>query len=683
VVEYQNRADEDPSSGGSLLSRLRAILHLLTPVALALSWTVAYFSHQIKNFDEIFDSDGLLVELLWVDIFQNGGKWSDWYLPHAPRFLPDMALYLGIRGLLPDEYWGFFVFGLGMLLLVYFPAVWLASVAGESASAVLLTQCTVLSTCCFLALEGLRPYSWTYAATFHTGVLIHGMLLIIFYTYLCHNPTKTWPWVAIASLATIGAASDLFFVLVFVGPFCLALCLEKLFGTGSKATRLIPLFVVGTVAGIMAKNSVTPDTIPSLFDFSKSLSRIWAVPGTFLGMFEQNPLVSSVQCLFYLLLLAQTVEWFGKRIRKGREGQAPFPIWQVTLLISVTTLVLSLAVRGLFDPEAVTNLKASRLLISVPWLAILMPWLPIKDKLKNSRMEAPLVLLLGVLVITVAIKFNPLSRQYYWNYQPPRIRELDRRLTEYEEETGRKIRLGVATYWPTKEALALSRHDLIIGQYTAGLDRYYCLSSSSSHWYSRHYDFALASFSEEDNTFLSNLLDATGPPERIYRCGDLRLVIFPPNSIKAMSSRLYGHTLFDIDDMQSEEGVERVEGRLYSPTDDRESDHIIIFGPHIPLEEGSYEVSLEFEVGDKVSTGSGSFRCEVHLSEADASLAEKRIEVPTTDRHVEVKIPFTISTEAADSSFEFRVWKEGAFDLTLQSIQLRVNDLDPSTPPSR
>jgi hypothetical protein len=660
MQESSSEAKYEQSTGSMRAWWARA-LSFLVPAAIALSWSVAYLSQEVGNLEELFDSDGLTLELLWVDIIQNGGHWSDWYLPHAPRFLPDMALYFGVRGLVPDEYWAIYLFGLVMLFLVYIPAIWLAKLLGESRPAVSLTQCTTLLTFSFLAVEGLRPYSFTFAPTFHTGILIHGLLLVILYTYLRRNPNLAWTWVAIGVLAAVGAACDLLFALAYLVPFCGVLLLGKLLGDRTHGIRLVPLVAIATGVGLLVKNQLIRDTTPAYLDFSKSWDKVWTFPATFMNMLEQDPLTSTLCCTFYFLLFLEVAKWFRRRLTEGREIKNPFPFWQLTFLISACILLLAFAIRGLFEPMYVEDIKNSRLIISIPFNAILLPWLPFKESLKRSKAETPATILVYIAVIAVIVKFNPMTRQYYSTYRPAWIAEFDQRLVEYEKETGRKLRRGVSTYWPTKTTLALTRHDLSLGQYTSTLDRYYCLNSTE--WYHDDYDFAIADFSEYDREFLRNLISSSGQPEKIFRCQDLRLVVFPPNALKVENFQV------DLWKMRPGPSVERLSAgdALFSPAG-KEGNYITMYGPYVRLAQGQYEVTLQFSVGDQ--DASGIFRCEVYSSEEDVTLQEKKIEIPTAERTLKIKIPFEISKAREYVPIEFRVWKNGVFDLTLDGIGL-------------
>lgn len=635
-------------------------LHILVPLALALSWSVAYLSHQLGNLDELFDSDGLTLELMWVDIIENGNRWADWYPPHAPRFLPDMALYFGLRSFSPDEYWTIFWFGLAMLYLVYFPALWLARVLGRSIGAVLLTQITFLATVGFVAVQGDRPYSFLYAATFHTGILIHGLLLAVFHTYLRRDPTRTWPFVAIALLAFLGAGSDLLFAIIYLAPYLLTLVVDRLSGGSKAESKLIPLVAISAVLGISLKNQVVRDTTPAYFDFSNSLEKLWTIPATFIGMFERNPVLSLLCFLFYVLLAAQLVGWVRGRIRREATGSATLPFWQLTYLLSAFVLLTALAVRGLFEPHYVPDIKDSRLLISIVFNAILVPWLPLQEILKRERATKTLAIVAGVVIVGVSFQANPFNREFKTEYRPPWIEQLDARLTDYEERTGRKLDYGVATYWPTKATMALSRHKLAIGQHTASLEKYYCLNNTQ--WYYPSYDFAIIDYTDEDKLFYQNILKASGSPEEVFRCDNLMLAIFPPNQLTAENF------LVDVWKMRPASSTKRMpDDTLFSPAD-RDGDQIVIYGPYARLKEGRYALHLEFGVGEQLSDR--RVRVEVYFSEQEEVAVVEDLEPAPSGSAVNMDLEFDVAKEKEFSPVEFRIWKNGAFELTLQKIEL-------------
>ena len=637
-------------------------LHILVPLALALSWSVAYLSHQLGNLDELFDSDGLTLELMWVDIIQNGNRWADWYPPHAPRFLPDMALYFGLRSFSPDEYWTIFWFGLAMLYLVYFPALWLAKVLGRSPGAVLFTQVTFLATVGFVALQGDRPYSFLYAATFHTGILIHGLLLAVFHTYLRRDPSRIWPWASIALLAFLGAGSDLLFVIIYLAPFLLVLVIDRLTGGSKGEIKLVPLVAVSAVLGLFLKNQVVRDTTPAFFDFSNSLEKLWTIPATFVGMFERNPILSLLCFSFYVLITVQLVGWMRGKLRREATENSPLPFWQLTYLLSACVLLTALAVRGLFEPHYVPDIKDSRLLISIVFNAILVPWLPLQEAVKRERVLKPLGIVAWIAVVGIALQANPFNREFKTEYRPPWIEQLDARLSEYEERTGRKLDHGVATYWPTKATMALSRHELAIGQHTASLEKYYCLNNTQ--WYYPRYDFAIIDYTDEDKLFYQNILKASGSPEEVFRCDNLMLAVFPPDQLTAENF------LVDVWKMRPASSTKRMpDDTLFSPAD-KEGDQIVIFGPYARLKKGRYALHLEFRIGEQLSKR--RVRVEVFFSEQEEVAVVEDLEPAPSGSPIAMDLEFEVTKEKAFSPVEFRIWKDGPFELTLRKIELEA-----------
>jgi len=643
------------------------VAHCFAPLVIVLSWTVAYLSQELKSLPDLFDSDGLTLELLWVDVFQNGGNWSDWYMPHAPRFLPDMAVYFGLRSFLPDAYWAIYAFGLVMLLLVYFTAIWAASLSSQSRGAILLAQVSILVIFCFLALNGDRPYSFTYCATFHTGMLIHGSLLIVFHAYLIRNPEKSWSWIGIAFLALVGTGSDLLFLIAYLAPFCLALLIRRILDRRPTVEiRLVPLIACASILGMFIKNQLIRDTTPAYFDFSQSKEKAWTIPATFLNVIEQNPLTTLLWCSFYIIIMAQLVYWIRNRNPSKRHfSETEFPLWQLTFLVSAVAITAALLARGYCDPIYVEDLKDTRLFISIPFAAFLFPWLPFKDQLKKSSVESSLLIAMLVVVFAAFIKYYPFSREYHSEYRPDWIEQFDQHLREFEAESGRPMRRGMATYWPTKATLSLSQHDLSIGQYTDNLDRYYCLNSTE--WYFPEYDFVIADFKEYDQNFLDALIHVAGEPERVYRCDDLRLVIFAPGTLNDSGFAISGRSIARLKKMWVAPTVRRKFGGLQSPAD-HQLNHTIIYGPFVRLREGKYIASFVFDVKDNAATG--NFACEVYLSNSK-TLEEQKIFLPVPEQS-EVRLAFEISQEQETEEAEFRVWKDGPFDLTLKEIIVKA-----------
>jgi hypothetical protein len=643
------------------------LLNLLVPLVLSVTWVVAYLSHELPALHEILaNADTVFVDVLYCDIFQNGGSWFEWHVPHAPRFFPDVALYMVVRSTVDNGYWGFLLFGLAMMLILYFVTIWFARLASGSRNAVLLCQFCYLAAICFLAIPGYRPYLWTYVATFHTGILIHGMLLMIFYTYLLRSPRSKGWWAGLAILSAVGAASDLFFLLAYLLPLCLCIVLQRLLDKQAPKfiLKLVVLIPVSAFVGIYLKNLATPDTTPRLLDFSQSLERLWAVPMMAWLMFKQNPIAVSLQTIFYVLILWRALAWLIARIQGRVQEDHPFPVWPVTILISASALVAFMALRGLIPVDEA--LQGSRFIVSISWLAMLVPWLPIKDTLKNTRYTTLGLASLSILVLVCSVNFNPATRELKSSFKPEWYVAFDSYLTEYENESGRKLKHGVASYWSTKTTMSLSDHELEIGQYDAELLRYNCINSSR--WYQESYDFAVLSQSDEDKRFLKNLIRVVGEPEKTYDCGVISLLVFAPGQVNSTSRQIHGLSVTGLAQMEPGVGSLRKEDwTIFSPADDR-PEHIAAAGPnYLLLDAGEYEVTFTCLV--KAAVDGGSFFCDVSTS-SGASLTKEEIRVSATTTERKVTLRFEVSELMVDDVYKFRVWKNGRFDLTLTNIEV-------------
>ena len=638
-------------------SRLLRIFSVFVPILLVGTWTLAYTSHQLDMREILESADSLYLEALYIDLFQRGGHWTQWSLTPAPYFFHDMALYFAVRPLVTNHYWGFFWFGLAQVLLLYGLALHLGWRVTRRLEAVMLTRISLLFGFSILAFRGELPYSYIYRSAWHIGVLIAGLLLLTAITYF-QKSRRNALWMAVSGLIiALAVASDLFFIPVILGPIWLTILVQRIAEKpDDKSVHLLLCMALACGAGVFLKWLLTVDMVPPVFEpptWEKALN----LPRTFVGLWKLDPAVSTVVLIYYFVLWAESAGWFIQRLR-GKKVE--FPFWSFFLVTSGSALSFLLMYRGLLAAD----LSTSRYLVSIPWLCLLMPWVPFRTRFQD--LLRPCFLLGSITCLVVVALYFPVRRELHSGYRPVWIQKFDSFISEYQQKHDRKLKRGVATYWQVKPTMVLSGHDLTIGQYTSFLNQYPWISSAS--WYKNEYDFALVSRRDEDQVFRENLLSLAGKPEAVYDCGGrLEVLVFPPGRLKLEEERFKNQLLFDVSVSRKSDSAHRLPGGEVRSPKSLSGRELMVYGPYLELDPGNYR--LRFSV-DSVSgkDAEGSFTCEVVMKDGVTVLSQRV--VPAQAEVSEVLLDFSITEPGPETAVGFRVWKEGPFELTLTDVQI-------------
>jgi hypothetical protein len=127
----------------------------------------------------------------------------------------------------------------------------------------------------------------------------------------------------------------------------------------------------------------------------------------------------------------------------------------------------------------------------------------------------------------------------------------------------------------------------------------------------------------------------------------------------------------DLNALVTREETQRTPTGLTSPSSSVDPG-IIVHGPYLPLAEGSYEIEAQLKVSD--IKGSGRWGVEVICGPRYEKLAEDFLEVRNTEdkaKVVPIKLPFTVPERLSGGVMELRVWKDGAYALTLVEVDFR------------
>ena len=644
--------------------RVDGILIVLGALTAASAWTMTYLYNPAMGRSLMGDADLMYLEQLFLELFQRGGSLSQWHLTPAPYFFPDMLGYFALRPLVPNVFWAFYFFSLLQSVLLLALAMGLAYRVTGSKNAVLLTEASCLSGLA-LGLGKVPPYTFVYTPTFHAGAFLVGLGLLWLTASVLQSKGGS-PWlVTYGLLVALGTASDLFLVVTIVLPLCLSLfvflLLTKEASDRTGAIKLLGTAAVFTVLGIGAAKLLTKSTAPPLLDttLSEAFQRLVVVPPTLLRILQVNLVPGLLIVAFYGLLFCR-LGYYVLSLRK--EAVRPkFPIWEFFLVLSTFGLVLFLGLRDMLhfpDPDT------SRYLLTVVWLPISLVWIPFQSSLDSPRAGSVGRVMVVCSLVAILCVSAPSESRSQANYTPEWVVALDAHLEELEKN-GRVLKFGVSTYWQAKIATTHSRRNISVAQFTPDLAPY--LWIATVRWYRPTYDFALVDDSDEDRRFLKNLVEKCGPPELVMDCSsNVKLVVFPQEKLELRLPEVSPY-IWGVAGLTPGTTASRSDRGITSAADVVES-NIFVYGPYAQLTPGQYEAV--FVVQRSEGRGKGRIVCEVAEGEKIWSSRELDLETWVQDEERKIVLGFDLKGEAGNKRFEFRMWKEGAYSVTLREFKL-------------
>ncbi len=191
------------------------------------AWLILAFTATLLRFRIDLNSDTLLLDHLFTDLFTQGGRWAEWKFSTAPAFMPDMLLYLLAFPLLPDAASRILAVSVIQVFLLAGALLWCAhqirptlSVTGANAILLLLALFTLTS-------ANSRMWLYFYSTNNHLASVLFGLTGVGLILRYLARPQKLSAALLVAGGA-FGAVSTGLFMLSFTVPVLLLLGLAWL-----------------------------------------------------------------------------------------------------------------------------------------------------------------------------------------------------------------------------------------------------------------------------------------------------------------------------------------------------------------------------------------------------------------------------------------------------------------------
>ncbi len=502
----------------------------LTIIAISFANILAQYLGQGSIQNYLVNSDTLFWPTLLSDTLAKGGSLTDWPLPPAPYFFPDLAIFLisYLAGLGPHFQLLTFAVVQTALMLV---ALWLLAIRTATPNP-LFSAVFIVATLSYLALSSNKPFDFSSSgpfvlmlvSVFHFGIFITSLFFLSLWlkiTDLNVEQTKYFFNTSLmAILAFLSAISDSFFITQTIIPLTAMALGQALIGRrairqGIQKPLMITL--LATTAGFLGVNLLTSMTTrPSPHvGITGCWKRLSNIVDLFLSVVAVYPIFALV-FLSYLVIVAMSA----RRFFTAPDSLSKFDWLSVFSLLSILSTIAALLL--------LTNMPP----IGARYLVPLYFWPVIMVALFAGRCFrrrfVPTTVAISVLMMTpLTVGSYELfqSRRLNSDYYPGEIACIDGAL----ENTN--ARNGLAQYWDARYLQNFSKLKLNVAQYSVSLDQMNFFTSKK--YFRQNYDFAISS-GNVNNAWqipVDALIHVGGQPTLVKRCGSRTIYLFKKDSL--------------------------------------------------------------------------------------------------------------------------------------------------------
>ncbi|MCX7544471.1 hypothetical protein [Marinicella gelatinilytica] len=475
---------------------------------------VIYFSHDLQRFSMLFNADSLYLPALLNNLLNENGAYSDWYLPPAPYFFPDLPLYLLAFVLSKNVYIAQFIFAILQGVLVSIALFGLNRLFFSRTQAFLHT--VLVLALMYLSVLG-QPTIHAIISGHHFGAFVAILMGLFLFARLIQSDGHGLVWsVLLGLLIGLTVASDKLFIVQFVMPLIVTMALLRLFAVVSTQFffKVFFIAVFGLIIGYLFYYLWVPNPTGFTPNFSihHLTDNLPLVTTLFHRVITNNYLYSAVFFGFYGILSITLIKaLFNKNLKnKG--------ILELSLLIASITSITVLTVAF---SDLTIDFRYFIPVFFIPLLLVPLLFIVVPSPSRLNLILPRLSLLLTMIVISFHLwqkRIQPLKADYY----PPAVQCFD----NFIDTT--KAHRGISHYWDAKRTALLSKNKVTIAAYTPHLTTYNWISTSQ--WQHSRYDFVLVRNKSYPQYQLDpDLIKQYSPKQTIgtFSCGLFDIHYFP------------------------------------------------------------------------------------------------------------------------------------------------------------
>jgi len=484
----------------------------------ALRQTYVFISENLAAREDLwflFSSDTVQYGLLYRDLFEDGFHFSGWNISHAPEYV-QMSWSLLLQHLAGSLAAGHVLEALLQPLILALALRFALSrlktpwpAAGPAVVALVLTLISHGSGLNLIAFIWSNRHGFTVILS----LLALGLLL--------DAVSAGRRFVLLVAVVAAGVASDLLFVVWFVGPAIASLLLFGRAVESDRGRRAGVSIVAGSVLGAVLFQVLTPvATVGSKVEIQ--LEQIWPALNRMSDVaFKSSP----VEFGFALTTLG------GLLIAAFIAVRAQDPIARVASLWFVLMGLATVAAVAATGAPFREGAGYTRYLLAPEFCGLVVVVVAIGSTFSGRGVGA---LLIGLAIfILPGIRPLPKGVPSAATFYPPMVKCLD------EVARRHKLNYGVADYWISKYVTALSRTGVRVVSVTPRLDPF--PDFTNVEWFlggvgaRRHdrpfYTFAILGSMRPDAPGVSRVaLDALGPALAVENCQGFEIRVLPENA---------------------------------------------------------------------------------------------------------------------------------------------------------
>jgi len=196
---------------------------------------IALYLFCLENFVNIKDSissDLIYIESLYRDFFISDYSVSGWLVSKAPYYFPDWILYAVIRYISGNYVtaWYLYVFIDFLLILTFFYYILRYFNSYDNVNYILFTLAWGLGLIVLLASSptGYGPHTFLFPV-YHSGAMLNGLLMVIVWLQSIKKKLTRLQKISFIVFVSIATMSDLWVIIWFVIPICIATMILVLF----------------------------------------------------------------------------------------------------------------------------------------------------------------------------------------------------------------------------------------------------------------------------------------------------------------------------------------------------------------------------------------------------------------------------------------------------------------------
>lgn len=469
---------------------------------LALALVFANFISGSLNRGFFYNSDALYLPSLFRDLFIEHGHITNWFLPQAPCFFPDMLLYFLTRVFVTNFHLAIVFFAVIQMSTFMLGLIWLnRRMSGRQP----VVQCALLLVGALFFLQGskisgnrpeLEFFFMTISSTYHFGILLFGIYLVALLMRGLDQEfsRKRLVWslilpLAILVLSTLTVASDRLFIFQIILPLLPALLFLFLIGrlTWMRLVAFaMPLALAVPLGVALARRMAfmivrTPDIVFGPAAISQASSGIWSWSAQ---LIHNYPVLTILWIMFMTgsLLIAMGAIY---RASRQESVSRQYLLFFVFCLMSVAINIAAMVFTGYRE----TRYCLPALIIPTffGWPLMLGGLRRVTAFMERFWIHHAAALVLAIYLLTLMSAGSPKSRfaalAEWRDFYPDRVKGLDNWARQ------RNLKYGISDYWNARSITMLSKTDLHLVHVNPSLRPYLWINNRT--WYNREFDFIM------------------------------------------------------------------------------------------------------------------------------------------------------------------------------------------------